>query len=117
MKLTTISFLFLSVFLVFLQALTFAFAITHDNNNIFESLTPKIPETRAEKLIRGLNLFPKRKVNIDSRGSDLSTSPRLVEKKFNFLTAGDSGASVEDLGHHAGYYRLPHSKDGRYDYG
>lgn len=106
MKLT-ICFLSLFAFLVFLHASSFASAITHDD----------IPQTQAEKMIRGFNLFPKHKVNIDSRGSSLSTSPRLVEKKFNFRTVGDSGASVEDLGHHAGYYRLPHSNDGRYDFG
>lgn len=116
MKLTICS-LSLFALLVFLHVSSFASAITHDDNQVFESLTSDIPQTQAEKLIRGFNLFPKHKVNIDSRGSSLSTSPRLVEKKFKFRTAGDSGASVEDLGHHAGYYRLPHSNDGRYDYG
>lgn len=29
---------------------------------------------------------------------------------------GDPGTSVENLGHHAGYYRLPHSKDARMFY-
>lgn len=114
MKLT-LSCLCLCAFLVFFHASSFASAITHDDNNIFES--SKTPQTQAEKLIRGFNLFPKHKVNIDSRGSSFSTSPRLVEKKFKFPTAGDSGASVEDLGHHAGYYRLPHSNDGRYHCG
>ncbi|XP_074358546.1 serine carboxypeptidase-like [Apium graveolens] len=113
MKLT-ICFLSPFAFLVFLHASSLASAITHDDNQIFE--TAEILQTQAEKLIRGFNLVPKHKVNIDSRGSSLSTSPRLVEKKFNFRTVGDSGASVEDLGHHAGYYRLPHSNDGRMFY-
>ncbi|OIW05824.1 hypothetical protein TanjilG_23610 [Lupinus angustifolius] len=36
------------------------------------------------------------------------TPGTLVEKNFSFLAA--SGPSVEDLGHHAGYYSLPHTK-------
>ncbi|RDX89530.1 Serine carboxypeptidase-like 49 [Mucuna pruriens] len=32
---------------------------------------------------------------------------KIVEKKFSFL--GDAGPSIQDLGHHAGYYSLPHS--------
>ncbi|WOG87640.1 hypothetical protein DCAR_0206870 [Daucus carota subsp. sativus] len=112
MKLT-LSSLSVLAFLVFLHASPFASAITHDDSNIFESSTL---QTQAEKLIRGFNLSPEHKINIEPRGSSFSTSPRLVEKKFKFAAGGDSGASVEDLGHHAGYYRLPHSNDGRMFY-
>lgn len=77
------------------------------------------PSLQAEKLIRELNLFPKEKVNIvEGRESPLLavTDKRIVEKKFKFpnLVESGSGVSVEDLGHHAGYYKLPHSHDARY---
>nr|GMD24079.1 serine carboxypeptidase-like [Ipomoea batatas] len=73
---------------------------------------------RAEKMIRQLNLFPLHDLN---RGPTLSPaagadSPRLVEKKLKLNLLGDSGATVEDLGHHAGYYRLPDTVDARMFY-
>nr|GMD25401.1 serine carboxypeptidase-like [Ipomoea batatas] len=72
---------------------------------------------RAEKMIRQLNLFPLHDLN---RGSGRSLaeadSPRLVEKQLKLKLLGDSGATVEDLGHHAGYYRLPATVDARMFY-
>ncbi|XP_051134283.1 serine carboxypeptidase-like [Andrographis paniculata] len=76
----------------------------------------KFPRTQAQKLIRSLNLFPQQEVNHhfgDEYGSDKS---RIVEKRLNFHPLGDSGASVQDLGHHAGYYKLPHTKAARMFY-
>ncbi|MFS8003611.1 hypothetical protein Hanom_Chr13g01215951 [Helianthus anomalus] len=41
---------------------------------------------------------------------------KLVEKRFVFPNFVDSsGASVEELGHHAGYYKIEHSYAARYD--
>lgn len=37
-----------------------------------------------------------------------------MEKKFSFF--GDSGPSIQDLGHHAGYYSLPNSRAARMFY-
>ncbi|CAJ1979245.1 unnamed protein product [Sphenostylis stenocarpa] len=75
---------------------------------------PPQSHSQAEKLIRSLNLFPKDPVNI-IKGDHAGFVPgNIVEKKFSFL--GDSGSSVEDLGHHAGYYSLPHSKAARMFY-
>ncbi|RDX89532.1 Serine carboxypeptidase-like 49, partial [Mucuna pruriens] len=63
------------------------------------------PQSQAENLIRGLNLFPKDSVNIIKGDHHAGFVPgEIVEKKFSFL-----GDSIEDLGHHAGYYSLPHS--------
>lgn len=77
--------------------------------------TLKFPEGQAERLIRQLNLFPKHEINIcPGRPTALSES-RIVERRFHLHVLGNSGATVEELGHHAGYYRLPHSKDARYD--
>src|ERR1044072_2245805 len=67
------------------------------------------PKQHAQRLIRSLNLFPKDTVNLREDFQSAEFVPgKIVEKKFSFL--GDSGPSVEDLGHHAGYYSLPHSK-------
>lgn len=75
------------------------------------------PTTEAEKLIRGLNLLPK-DVNIVDQESDLSGLPqakKIVEKKFKFPNLVDpGGVSVEDLGHHAGYYQIQHSHAAKY---
>nr|GMD22683.1 serine carboxypeptidase-like [Ipomoea batatas] len=73
---------------------------------------------RVEKMIRQLNLFPLHDLNRGPAGEwpAGADSPRLVEKKFKLNLLGDSGASVEDLGHHAGYYRLPNTVDARMFY-
>ncbi|MED6108211.1 Serine carboxypeptidase-like 48 [Stylosanthes scabra] len=71
----------------------------------------------AERLIRGLNLFPKGSINRIE--SDTHFVPgKIVEKKlaFPYNLAASSGPSVQDLGHHAGYYRLPRSKAARMFY-
>ncbi|KAM1149166.1 hypothetical protein FF1_029752 [Malus domestica] len=76
---------------------------------------------QAEKFIRALNLFPKHDVNILSRKPSLDAEAdagvEIVEKQFKmpFLDAA-SGPSAKDLGHHAGYYRLPHSEGARLFY-
>lgn len=72
-------------------------------------------ETQARKLIRGLNLFPKHAVNIVNNRSSLPPSKKIVEKAFKFPNFVDSDdVSVEDLGHHAGYYQIQHSHDAQY---
>ncbi|KAA8550327.1 hypothetical protein F0562_002011 [Nyssa sinensis] len=92
----------------------FSSATTHENNP-FLSSTLSFPKIQAKKLIRELNLFPK--VDVNTAVGDSSVSgPRIVERRFRFPHLGDSGASVQELGHHAGYYRLPHSKDARLFY-
>ncbi|MED6160902.1 hypothetical protein PIB30_055546, partial [Stylosanthes scabra] len=65
----------------------------------------------AERLIRSLNLLPRKSANIIrekgiSDDDDVFVPGNIVEKKFSFL----DGASVEELGHHAGYYSLSHTK-------
>ena len=76
------------------------------------------PSLQAEKLIRQLNLFPKEDVNVvDGRQSApllAGTGKRIVEKRINLLGDFGGGVTVEDLGHHAGYYKLPHSHDAKY---
>ncbi|XP_024025947.1 serine carboxypeptidase-like 49 isoform X2 [Morus notabilis] len=73
------------------------------------------PSVQAQSLIRALNLFPDHDVNLidgaDAGDSLSSADPnkRLVEKRFTMPNLADSGVSVEDLGHHAGYYKIEHS--------
>lgn len=76
----------------------------------------QFPAMQAEKLIKSLNLFPKHGANIRSRSESDLASP-IVEKPVRFPFLADSEPSVvTDLGHHAGYYRLPHTIDARYVY-
>ncbi|KAK1308379.1 Serine carboxypeptidase 3 [Acorus calamus] len=74
------------------------------------------PSTQAEKLIRGLNLFPRDAVpTAASAGAD--EPKRIVEREFKIPgLLGSEGVSVKELGHHAGYYRLSHSHDARMFY-
>jgi serine carboxypeptidase-like clade 4 len=67
----------------------------------------------VEWLTRSLNLFPKDPVNVVHDDQSVDFVPgKIVEKKISFF--GDSdGLSVENLGHHAGYYSLPRSKSAR----
>jgi serine carboxypeptidase-like clade 4 len=83
------------------------------NNDILISSTASFPKKlQAENLIRGLNLFPKHSINIPKNDPHF-VHGNIVEKKFTFPGFVDSGPSVEELGHHAGYYSLPHSKAAR----
>ncbi|KAH0904987.1 LOW QUALITY PROTEIN: hypothetical protein HID58_044490 [Brassica napus] len=92
------------------------------NDRSFE--ISNLPSSRAEKLIRELNLFPKLDVNvIDVGDSPLASEeeevPSIVERSFRFpniVSHSDDGASVEDLGHRAGYYKLPKSQGARMFY-
>lgn len=74
------------------------------------------PSVQAKKLIRELNLFPKEEVNLVDQGRvSLPQDSKLVEKRFKFPgLEALGGVSVDDFGHHAGYYKLPNSYDARY---
>nr|XP_010920652.1 serine carboxypeptidase-like [Elaeis guineensis] len=72
---------------------------------------PRSPFRFAEDLIRDLNLQPViQEIEGEQKGDDFS-SPRLVEKRLNLEILGESGSEIpiEQLGHHAGYYRLEHT--------
>ncbi|XP_058099121.1 serine carboxypeptidase-like 48 isoform X2 [Magnolia sinica] len=69
----------------------------------------------AENLIRSLNLIP----GIPEVESEIDPpGPRLVERKLDLEILGeiDSDVSVEELGHHAGYYRLENTHAARLFY-
>lgn len=85
-----------------------------NNEDEFILSSAEFPVPMAQKLIKQLNLFPKHDIN---KGKTVAaTEQTLFEKRFNLSYLGDSGATVQDLGHHAGYYRLPHTKDARMFY-
>lgn len=96
--------------LLLLSSPTFSFQKTISKENFLKS-----SKNRAEKLIRQLNLFPKHDINIVSEEYSTAISPGIVETSFVFPSiANSSGPSVQDLGHHAGYFRLPHTEGARY---
>ncbi|CAH2072119.1 unnamed protein product [Thlaspi arvense] len=75
--------------------------------------------TSNERLIKSFNLIPQHKVNVIPKGSP--DAPRLVESQFDFsaiIDAGNAsgGPSVQQFGHYAGYYALPHSKSAKMFY-
>ncbi|KAI3748587.1 hypothetical protein L6452_11759 [Arctium lappa] len=82
---------------------------------------PSFPSTLAKKMIRDFNLFPERSINIVEDDAGLRSSSvqqkKIVEKRFKFPDFVDpSGISVDDLGHHAGYYQIEHSHAARMFY-
>ncbi|XP_058199946.1 serine carboxypeptidase-like [Rhododendron vialii] len=114
----TFSLLLLLLFL--LSPLSSATGI-HDPNPSQSSPQLNFPKTQAQKLIRGLNLSPKHDINTGSGSSHKAAEspvdgPMMVEKPLRLPVLGDAGNTIQDLGHHAGYYRLPHAKDARMFY-
>ncbi|KAK9127522.1 hypothetical protein Syun_016319 [Stephania yunnanensis] len=88
--------------------------LANDDGDAPLSLNADFPTREAQKLIRGLNLFPKEALIVG--GSELGRERRVVERRFEFPGVVDSAVSVEELGHHAGYYKLRHSNDARMFY-
>ncbi|KAK8460396.1 hypothetical protein SEVIR_2G324100v4 [Setaria viridis] len=86
-------------------------------------LAPRLPRSAAVDLIRALNLHP---ADASPRPATAGAAPApagtLVERPIRLasLAAGggvaSEGTSVKDLGHHAGYYRLPNTHDARMFY-
>eukprot|EP00252_Welwitschia_mirabilis_P002312 TRINITY_DN1222_c0_g1_i1.p1 TRINITY_DN1222_c0_g1~~TRINITY_DN1222_c0_g1_i1.p1 ORF type:complete len:512 (-),score=71.96 TRINITY_DN1222_c0_g1_i1:197-1732(-) len=78
----------------------------------------KFPRGQAEKLIRELNLIPGIPDSEPAEGEE--KGPRLVERQINLPIRGSSNdaeaASVETLGHHAGYFELKHTHAARMFY-
>ncbi|KAK7312599.1 hypothetical protein VNO77_36571 [Canavalia gladiata] len=100
----------------FFVSLSPSYATSRFLHDQFLSRALNTRQSRAENLIRSLNLSPKQSVNIIKGDADLDdfVPGKLVEKKFSFLAA--SNPSVQDLGHHAGYYSLPNSVGARMFY-
>ncbi|KAK6926718.1 Peptidase S10, serine carboxypeptidase [Dillenia turbinata] len=90
-------------------------ASLHEKPHSYSS-EAKFVKSQTERLIRQLNLFPKLDVNIAP--ADHHYSSKLVERRFRFpgVLPESPGTSVEDLGQHAGYYRLPNTNSARMFY-
>ncbi|XP_039129735.1 serine carboxypeptidase-like [Dioscorea cayenensis subsp. rotundata] len=79
---------------------------------------PRSSRRFAEALIRDLNLIPGIQEIDGQIPENDQRNPRLVEKKLNLDILGDigSGISIQELGHHAGYYSLNHTHAARMFY-
>ncbi|KAM3302958.1 hypothetical protein P3S67_013988 [Capsicum chacoense] len=123
MSSSSFSLLFIAIFLVSFSQISLSlsskFFLPSHNDNVEHVISPKkFPITMAEKFIRQLNLFPKHDINIVSSKENIFNNyeEKLFEKKLNLSYIGDSGSTVQDLGHHAGYFPLVHTKSARMFY-
>lgn len=73
---------------------------------------PNLAMISVERLIRDLNLFPNLPINIIQDELPSPGAARLVERRFRFPDSVDPNAA-EELGHHAGYYKIEHSHNAR----
>ncbi|KAL2239860.1 UNVERIFIED_CONTAM: Serine carboxypeptidase-like 49 [Sesamum indicum] len=89
------------------------FSTAESSNKLPPPSTLEFPGTQVEKMIKQLNLFPELDVNIAE--GDSAVSEPLVKKRIRFPHLSDRGATVQNLGHHAGYFRLPRTRSERYD--
>ncbi|OMO82857.1 Peptidase S10, serine carboxypeptidase [Corchorus capsularis] len=107
--------LLLSFFLLF--ASFSVKAVSQGNKHqLHISPTSRLAKLNAEKLIRALNLFPEDDVNGGLNDFASVETPKLVEKQFRFPVLDSAGPSVQEFGHHAGYFKLPHTKSARMFY-
>ncbi|XVE79815.1 hypothetical protein DITRI_Ditri14bG0086600 [Diplodiscus trichospermus] len=102
-------------FLFLLFSAFSAKAVSHRKNQLHLSPTSSLAKIQAEKLIRGLNLFPRDVANAGIHDLKVEAS-KIVEKQFRFPVLGAPGPSIREFGHHAGYYKLPHAKAARMFY-
>ncbi|XP_010493406.1 PREDICTED: serine carboxypeptidase-like 47 [Camelina sativa] len=83
------------------------------------SSSASLSSLNAKMLINSFNLTPMYDVNVIPKGSP--DAPRLFESQIDFpATLGvqnvSGGPSVQQFGHYAGYYSLPHSKSAKMFY-
>lgn len=77
------------------------------------------PSVDAKKLMRQLHLFPKKDINIvqqireEESDAAVKQEKRITDKRFRLLHSGSAESDIDDLGHHAGYYKLNHSHNAR----
>ncbi|XP_055833783.1 serine carboxypeptidase-like [Solanum dulcamara] len=113
------SLLFVAIFLVSFSQIALSLSPKFFLQSHYDDISSKKTAiTMGEKLISQLNLFPKHDINIVSskENSINNYEERLFEKKLNLSYLGDSGSTVQDLGHHAGYFPLVHTKAARMFY-
>ncbi|XP_030930333.1 serine carboxypeptidase-like [Quercus lobata] len=107
----------LSVLFTFMSLFSLSSSINF--NEDLHIARSNLPSVQAEKFIRDLNLFPKTEINVVDRpgfSSAAAAPKKIVEKRFAFPDLVGSGVTVDDLGHHAGYYDIEHSHAARLFY-
>ncbi|KAJ8751463.1 hypothetical protein K2173_016677 [Erythroxylum novogranatense] len=107
----------LSMFVLFLSASPGLLCARHPPELSLRASSVDTAKGQAEMLIRRLNLFPKHGINlVRDDDESLQSVSGIVEKQVELRILGDPGSSVQDLGHHACYYRLPHTVGARMFY-
>ncbi|PKA55009.1 Serine carboxypeptidase 3 [Apostasia shenzhenica] len=102
------------LFAVVIAAAFFAAGESSDDGIILPA-GAGFPASTAERLIRSLNLLPRDPSPESSAAASDSRPGSIVERPISF-SGLSGGVSVDDLGHRAGYYRLPHTHDARMFY-
>lgn len=73
---------------------------------------PNMALISAERMIRDLNLFPNHPINIVDDEVASPEAGKIVERRLRFPDSVDPNAA-QQLGHHAGYYKIEHSHGAR----
>eukprot|EP00249_Psilotum_nudum_P000016 c10095_g1_i1 orf=1-324(-) len=77
-------------------------------------ISSRFPQAQAERFIKALNLLP----GVAQIGYDDMDESSLVERRIHIDVKGNSGSSFsnEELGQHAGYYKLKNTHASRMFY-
>ncbi|XP_051113301.1 serine carboxypeptidase-like [Andrographis paniculata] len=108
---------------IILLLLSLVSSYAETNNNFSSSSILSTSKKESERLFKGLNQCPAELDNINVVGNDPS-APKLVEKTIRFQKLIDNRTdiasrrkiSIEEFGHHAGYFSLLHTKGARMFY-
>ncbi|GFQ00205.1 serine carboxypeptidase-like 47 [Phtheirospermum japonicum] len=102
--------------LALLTLFLFVSAEATNHHNLLQNSKLGIHNTQAQRFARGLNLSTRLDANIVNY-EPLDNESEIVEKAFRFPLLGGNceavdsdGPNVTNLGHHAGYIRLPNTK-------
>ncbi|KAK1421632.1 hypothetical protein QVD17_24118 [Tagetes erecta] len=104
---------------LFLLALIGHWPFSYAKSQMHDPASTSQHTTTAFELIKALNLHPKLDVNIFNPNTSVSvstTDSKIVEKQLRLLVLGESGASIHDLVHLAGYVRINHTIGSRMFY-
>ncbi|EFJ37661.1 serine carboxypeptidase-like enzyme [Selaginella moellendorffii] len=106
----------LATFLLVLSAIA---GISSLEDAFLREISTARPRHQAEQMIRAMNLLPHVDDSAEDSSPELEMSvERLVERRVELGIKGDSESevTVEDLGHHAGYFKLEGTHSARMFY-